>query len=1081
MKNMKRKITGVIVAAATVLCVGTTTMGQSTLGFLPGLGTSASAATGVDYINAQGQAKTVTSYTAIKSSTTKLTGGWYTVSGKVTIDGRLRVTDDSYIILTDGAKLIVKGGIGVSSGVKFNVYTQSDSTAELYAGTTTGSNVTADSGYCGIGGSGAKVNIVGGNVYARGGSGSYGIQGSDIHLYWTNPTDSIYASSYSSKVQILSAFVNVTKNIAYDNVQISAGSINGVTLSAARVVTSTTQRLDNGNYVVFDSIRANDRMTVSGNVDLYLANGGSLTADEGITVANKNTLSIYGEGRLFAGTRNGTTFLADDYAAGIGSENGDKCGKIVIYNGNVTANGGNYAAGIGGSNAEIEIRGGKVTANGGSYGAGIGSGYADNGADIRISGGIVNAVGGTRAAGIGSGYNSSRSDITLGYTNAGDKITASSYSGSVRFTSTMYTDDGQLANASNIDGRTLSSKVSGYTVSFESNGAGYVAPKIVPAGQAISAMPEVYRAGYILEGWYTDSYLNNRFNERSAINANMTLYAKWVSRTYTVQFESNGAGYVAPKTVQAGQVIGALPTVARAGYIFDGWYTDKNFRNRFSTNNVVNSNLTLYAKWVAGTQTYTVQFESNGAGYIAPKTVQSGQTIAIMPYVEREGYVFDGWYTDKNFRNWFNADKPVTSNLVLYAKWTSAYVTTYTVQFETNGAGYIAPKTVAAGSVLDMVPYVEKSDYIFDGWYTDSNFRTRFNANSKINSNLTLYAKWTSASRTYTVQFESNGAGYIGPKTVAAGSVIDIMPYVEKSGYTFDGWFTDSSFTYRFNANSAINSDLTLFAKWSTETVTVSFNANGGRFGNGGSVFEGKIHSGEMAYSVYPSDPVNDGFTFVGWYYDASGSKAYKGEALYSNTTLYAAYTGSSVKILGTVTVDFITNCEETIKSMTLIPGEVIQKMPEINRQGYVFKGWYLDEYFRYKFDEKSSIFENIKLYALWEEDIQLFTITFTDANGNVITTDTVPGGKVVTWFPSAPTIDGCQFSGWYNERTGLMYNYEPITSDTTLRAFYMEVPSYDTASTFSGGGLVAAIAAGVVALGGGFAAGMAVGKKKKD
>ena len=75
--------------------------------------------------------------------------------------------------------------------------------------------------------------------------------------------------------------------------------------------------------------------------------------------------------------------------------------------GKLTANGGDYAAGIGGSFArsgsDITITGGEVNANGGICGAGIGGGQRGSGTNITISGGKVTARGGGNGAGIGAG------------------------------------------------------------------------------------------------------------------------------------------------------------------------------------------------------------------------------------------------------------------------------------------------------------------------------------------------------------------------------------------------------------------------------------------------------------------------------------------------------------------------------------------------------------------------------------------------------------------------------------------------------------------------------------------------------
>ena len=114
--------------------------------------------------------------------------------------------------------------------------------------------------------------------------------------------------------------------------------------------------------------------------------------------------------------------------AGLEKNSDGNQGKLTITdengNGKLIATGGDYGAGIGGSDrgngSNITITGGEITAIGGTKGAGIGGGYFGNGNDITIAGGKITATGGTGAAGIGGGYFGNGNDITI----AGGKVTA---------------------------------------------------------------------------------------------------------------------------------------------------------------------------------------------------------------------------------------------------------------------------------------------------------------------------------------------------------------------------------------------------------------------------------------------------------------------------------------------------------------------------------------------------------------------------------------------------------------------------------------------------------------------------------
>ena len=149
-------------------------------------------------------------------------------------------------------------------------------------------------------------------------------------------------------------------------------------------------------------------------------------------------------GNLKAGleknTSEGTLTLKDDkeagsgsltaegggWAAGIGGSNGKGTNNIIISGGTVTAEGGNYGAGIGSGGGSydggdhITITGGTVNATGGAWGAGIGGGYGDDSDHITITGGTVTAEGGNYGAGIGGGYGGVGDHITI----SGGAVTA---------------------------------------------------------------------------------------------------------------------------------------------------------------------------------------------------------------------------------------------------------------------------------------------------------------------------------------------------------------------------------------------------------------------------------------------------------------------------------------------------------------------------------------------------------------------------------------------------------------------------------------------------------------------------------
>ena len=159
-----------------------------------------------------------------------------------------------------------------------------------------------------------------------------------------------------------------------------------------------------------------------GNVNLNVEGTNNVSSGDwhaGVEKSNGGKLTIgseSGEGKL---TANG-----GEYGAGIGGGNRSGGSNITITGGEITANGGHGGAGIGGGNrsvgSNITISGGKVTANGWKGSAGIGGGRYSSGSDITISGGEVTANGGRYGAGIGGGSEGDGSVITI----SGGEVTA---------------------------------------------------------------------------------------------------------------------------------------------------------------------------------------------------------------------------------------------------------------------------------------------------------------------------------------------------------------------------------------------------------------------------------------------------------------------------------------------------------------------------------------------------------------------------------------------------------------------------------------------------------------------------------
>ena len=180
-----------------------------------------------------------------------------------------------------------------------------------------------------------------------------------------------------------------------------------------------------------------------------------------------------------------------------------------------------------------------------------------------------------------------------------------------------------------------------------------------------------------------------------------------------------------------------------------------------------------------------------GGSYIAPRTVEAGKALGASERPVRDGYSFDGWYTDRNCTKLYSIDTPVYSDFVLYAGWTKIN-NEHVVNFETNGGTYMSPVTVQDGGSLNKrgLEGTTRDGYTFEGWYYDRGLRSEYSYGTPIYEDITLYANWEQIKNDHTVSFVTNGGTAMSPVTVQDGGSLNQrgLEGTTRSGYIFDGW-----------------------------------------------------------------------------------------------------------------------------------------------------------------------------------------------------------------------------------------------------------------------------------------------------
>ncbi|MGD0220505.1 MAG: InlB B-repeat-containing protein, partial [Acidimicrobiales bacterium] len=275
-------------------------------------------------------------------------------------------------------------------------------------------------------------------------------------------------------------------------------------------------------------------------------------------------------------------------------------------------------------------------------------------------------------------------------------------------------------------------------------------------------------------------------------------------------------------------------------------------------------------------------------------------------------------------------------------------------------------------------------------------------------------------------------------------------------GYTFTGWNTDpggSGTAYTDQQSITIYADLTLYAQWSANSDTVTFDGNGG--------------SGSMSLESYTSGVAKaltrnsftwPGYTFAGWNTAANGTgTAYTdGESItiYATVTLYAEWEGMAD------TITFNANGGSGSMSSESYTSGVAQALNpnSFTWPGYTFTGWNLSAdgtQLSYTDGESVMFYANLTLYAQWSANSEDVTFEPNGGSGSM-SPESYTSGVAQALNPSTFTWSGYTFTGWNTaaDGTGRHYaNFQVITISVAITLFAQWSASSEDVTFKSNGG----------------------------
>ncbi|MGN1169387.1 MAG: InlB B-repeat-containing protein, partial [Acutalibacteraceae bacterium] len=251
----------------------------------------------------------------------------------------------------------------------------------------------------------------------------------------------------------------------------------------------------------------------------------------------------------------------------------------------------------------------------------------------------------------------------------------------------------------------------------------YYGENVITGFSDFSSSPD---RGYVKYGYAPGNWSSGSLTLGTGNNTNTFVETSSLEYTYVylknslVNFNANGGSCsTANKTVTYSDIYGDLPTPTKAGYTFNGWFTETIGGSQVtaSTTAWLLSDQTLYAQWTP--KIYTVNFDPNGGSCgTASKIVTYDSTYGALPTPTRTNYSFSGWFTSTIGGSQVTPSTVVKNagNQTLYAQWIA---NSYTVTFNANGGECDTPtKSVSYDSIYGTLPTPTRTGYSFNGWYT---------------------------------------------------------------------------------------------------------------------------------------------------------------------------------------------------------------------------------------------------------------------------------------------------------------------------------------------------------------------------
>jgi uncharacterized repeat protein (TIGR02543 family) len=138
-----------------------------------------------------------------------------------------------------------------------------------------------------------------------------------------------------------------------------------------------------------------------------------------------------------------------------------------------------------------------------------------------------------------------------------------------------------------------------FTITFDTKGGTSIDPITQDFNTSLTPPFNPTRIGYVFAGWFSDEALTKYYIFPSTMpEVNITLFAKWMIKQFTITFDTKGGTTIYPITQDFNTSLTPPFNPTRIGYVFAGWFSDEALTKQYIfPSTMPAANIKVYASW----------------------------------------------------------------------------------------------------------------------------------------------------------------------------------------------------------------------------------------------------------------------------------------------------------------------------------------------------------------------------------------------------------------------------------------------------------------------------------------------------